>query len=75
MRKKIYIDDKAEKELVRFSEIVQEEFEKRFEVLRSEGKLEFPEARKITKNLFEIRIKFQGAYRGFYAYVSRSGIK
>src|SRR6266852_1091797 len=68
--KKIYIDPTAEKELRKFSEGVQKKFEGYFDILRNNGKLEFPDAKKIDRYLFEIRVKFDGVYRGFYAYIS-----
>ena len=36
--------------------------------------MDFPQAKKITKDLFEIRIKLQGEYRGFYAYLGKLDI-
>jgi len=65
MKKKVYIDKKAEKELLKFSEDVQDGFYTYFKILREEGKLGFPDARKVTNDLFEIRIKLRGEYRGF----------
>ncbi len=35
----------------------------------SEGRLEYPNGKKIGKNLFEIRIKVGGIYRGLYVYL------
>lgn len=70
MKKQIVIDERAEKELRKFSLEVQGEFEKRLDYLREYGKLEFPEARKVSKDLFEIRDKLKGEYRGFYGYGS-----
>lgn len=71
MRKEILYDKNAAKELSGFKEEVQEQFESYIEVLVEEGKLEFPEARKVAKNLFEIRVIHEGVYRGFYAYVRK----
>ncbi len=39
-----------------------------------EGKLDLPHSKKVTRNLFEIRVKFQGEYRGFYAYIGKLDI-
>lgn len=69
MKKQIVIDKSAEKELGKLSEEVQLKFQGHFEALGEEGKLDFPDARKISKDLFEIRVKLKGQYRGFYAYV------
>jgi len=71
MKKKIFFDKNAEKELRRFVEKVQIEFEGYFLILKKEGKVDFPESKKIDKNLFELRVKFKGEYRGFYAYVGK----
>lgn len=65
MRKRIYIDHRAEKELRVFNKDIQNEFNGYFEVLRKKGKLEFPDGRKIGRNLFEIRVRREGSYRGF----------
>ena len=74
MKKKIYYDKSAEKEFSKFNKKIQDEFHSFFKILEEEGKLEFPEGKKVTKNLFEIRIKFKGEYRGFYAYVEKADI-
>ena len=74
MKKKIYLDKNAEKELRGFDYEVQLEFEAYFKILELEGKLGFPQAKKNTKDLFEIRVKLQGEYRGFYAYLGKSDI-
>jgi len=74
MKKNVFIDKNAEKELLDFSEEVQLAFEAYFKILELEGKLDFPSARKVSKNIFEIRIKLQGEYRGFYAYVGKLDI-
>ena len=74
MKKNIFVDRNAEKELREFNEGVQVEFEAYFKILELEGKLDFPQAKKVTKNLFEIRIKLKGEYRGFYAYIGKLDI-
>ena len=74
MRKEIFYDKNARKELDNFKGEVQEEFGAHIKTLRQEGKLEYPEARKVAKNLFEIRVVYQGAYRGFYAYIKNDYI-
>ncbi|HEX9722379.1 MAG TPA: type II toxin-antitoxin system RelE/ParE family toxin [Candidatus Paceibacterota bacterium] len=74
MGKEIFYDKNALKELHKFREEVQEEFQTYIRVLRQEGKLEFPEARKVAKNLFEIRVIHGGTYRGFYAYARKDYI-
>lgn len=69
MEKEIFYDKNALKELYQFNAEIQKEFQAYIAILASEGKLEFPEARKVTKELFEIRIIQEGTYRGFYAYL------
>lgn len=71
MKKKIFLDKNAQKELREFSEEVQLEFEGYFKILELEGRLDFPQARKLTKDIFEIRVKLKGEYRGFYAYIGK----
>lgn len=74
MKKNIFLDKNAEKELREFSEEVQLEFEAYFKILGLEGKLDLPQAKKVTRDLFEIRVKLQGEYRGFYAYIGKLDI-
>ena len=74
MKKEVFYDKSALKELRAFKEEVQEEFVAYIKTLRQEGKLEFPEARKVAKNLFEIRVMHEGSYRGFYAYAMKDSI-
>ena len=68
MKKEIFIHMGARAELLEFPEAVREEFEGFFILLAEKGRLSFPNARKIGKDLFEIRIKKRGEYRGIYAY-------
>lgn len=69
MKKRVVHDNRALRELRQFTLEVQEDFQGYSETLALEGRLEFPEARKIARNLFEIRLQHQGMYRGLYAYV------
>ena len=69
MGKEVFYDRNALKELQGFSVAAQKEFQAYIALLAFEGKLEFPEAKKVTKELFEIRVAQDGAYRGFYAYL------
>ena len=73
-RKKVLIDRNALDELKVFPLKVQIEFEAYFAILKQEGWLEFPNSKKITRNLYEIRVRFQGEYRGFYAYFGKEYI-
>jgi len=74
MKKVVRVDYRAEKELLSFSNEVQKEFRANFRALELKGKLDFPEAKKLTRDLYEIRVNLEGAYRGFYAYASREYI-
>ena len=74
MKKNVYLDKNAEKELRKFSEEVQLDFEAYFKILELEGRLDFPQGRKVSKEIFEIRIKLKGEYRGFYAYIGKMDI-
>ena len=74
MKKNIFLEKNAERELRDFSEEVQLEFEAYIKILGLEGKLDFPHAKKIGGNLFEIRIKVQGEYRSLYAYIGKLDI-
>ena len=74
MKKEVIIHIGAKKELSKFSESVQEKFEGFFLLLIEEGRLYFPDAKKIESNLFEIRIKDMGEYRGIYAYLRKDSI-
>jgi phage-related protein len=69
LKKVIKIDKRAIEELEDFSEKVKIKFRGLIDILMSEGRLEYPNGKKIGKNLFEIRIKVNGVYRGFYAYL------
>ena len=74
MRKEVFYDKNALKELREFNNEVQKEFRAYIAILVSEGRLEFPAARKVGKNLFEIRVTQEDAYRAFYAYVRKEYI-
>ena len=69
MEKEVFYDKNALKELHQFSDEIQKEFQAYITILTSEGKLDFPEARKVAKGLFEMRVTQEEAYRGFYAYL------
>ena len=69
MKKIIIVDEQAEKELASFSVEVRIEFGGLMDVLGVEGLIGFPDARKISKDLYEMRVRENGIYRGFYAYL------
>lgn len=71
---KVFFDNKAQKEFEEFTQPVQIKFDFLLRTLRESGRLDFPDGRKIDKNLYELRIKHQGEYRGLYAYIIQSQI-
>ena len=68
MKKKVIFDRLARKEFEGFDQLVREDFDAYVYLLEAHGRLIFPDARKISTNLFEVRVEHDGAYRGFYAY-------
>lgn len=74
MKKEIIYDYNARKEFDEFTPEVQDDFVAYIETLEQEGRLDFPEARKITRDIFEIRVIHEGTYRGFYAYIKHPTI-
>jgi len=72
--KNIYFDKNADKEFENFSIVVKKEFQSLIQILIEKGKLDFPNSKKLDKNLYEIRVKLQGEFRGFYAYVGKNFI-
>jgi len=71
VKKIVVIDTRSNKELRKFSHVVQLKFYAIFKVLEAEGKLEEPDGKKLAGSigLFEIRIKHQGEWRAIYAYL------
>lgn len=74
MKKGILYDKNAAKELDAFHRDIRISFQALIEVLSNEGRLSFPDARKLEKDIFEIRLQHHGAYRGCYAYVGKEYI-
>jgi phage-related protein len=66
-KKTVTIDSRAYKELHKFPKKVQNKFIALIDILSKDGKLEPPDAKKISKDIFEIRVKKEGAWRGFYS--------
>lgn len=69
MKKRIFYDSNATVELRAFDQEARRGFEGLVRILREEGRLSYPDAKKVTRDLFEMRIMEHGVYRGFYAYV------
>lgn len=76
MKKSIFIDKNAQKELQKFPRPVQIKFQAAFELLEELGKLEEPLGKKLSghRNLFEIRIRYQGQWRSIYSYLEQETI-
>lgn len=74
MKKHVFFDHQAQKDLFKTPEIIQTEFNAIISNLETKGKLDYPEAKKLSHNLFEIRIKIHDSYRGFYAYLKSNYI-
>lgn len=70
MKKIVFTDRRAQREIESFPRPVQYKFQALLEVLRQKGKLEEPFGKKLSgkDNLFEIRVKYQGQWRALYAY-------
>jgi phage-related protein len=71
MGKIIQIDKNAEKEISKFPRVVQIKFRALIDILIKKGRLEFPDAKKLPKGLFEMRVKYKNTYRSFYAYLKQ----
>ncbi len=69
MHQIIRYDKKAEKEIKKFPILVQAKIEARAQILSRDGKLEEPFGKRLTEDLFEMRIRFQGQWRVIYAYL------
>lgn len=69
MKKQIFLHPKVEKELNKVPHSIKKELRSIFYQLEIEGKLELPYGKKITKDLFEIRIRHKDHWRSLYAYI------
>jgi phage-related protein len=74
VNKIVYIDERAKRFLHSLDRRVIVQFHTLFDLLKVRGKLQHPDSKKVTKNLFEIRIRMDNQYRGFYAYIKRKQI-
>lgn len=72
----VYYDKKAYKELSSLPRQVQILFAKLLGVLEERGKLSYPEARKVRgkRDLYEMRVRHLGIWRGFYVYIEKNKI-
>jgi phage-related protein len=76
MKKEVFFNSKAHKEFMKFPENVRAEFYSYIEELELTGKLSEPEGKKLSgyRNLFEIRVRREGAWRVLYSYVGTNEI-
>jgi len=76
VQKHVYIDRRAEKDLASIPRQAQLKFRSLFNALSEKGKLEMPFGRKMDgyDNLFELRVKHQGQWRGLYTYIKGNTI-
>jgi len=74
MKKVLEIDERAAKELATFSEEVQAKFVALFQILERDGFLREPFAKRINSRVFEVRVRYQGQWRAFYAYLEKTRI-
>ena len=74
MKKIITFDFRARKELFDLPQEARDKINSRIETLSIEGELQEPEAKKLDKNLYEIRIKVKLLWRVFYGYLPKNEI-
>lgn len=74
MKKAVEINEKANEELLAFSDEVQARFIALFKILEMDGFLKEPFAKRLNKDIFEIRVKHQGQWRAIYAYLKSDKI-
>ncbi len=74
MTKAIHIDKKADKEISALPRAAQIKFRALLNILLINGRLELPEGKKISKDLFEMRFSEANIYRSIYAYLGKEVI-
>ena len=74
MKKEVLFDERALKEFNLLSLEIKKEFLILIDTLEVDGKLSEPEAKKISKDIYEIRIRSKISWRGFYAYIENNQI-
>lgn len=73
--KRIIVHDRAADAMKKAPRAVSVRFRQYFLVLKEEGRLAEPDAKKIRgTSLYEMRVRIMGAWRGFYAYVGHDCI-
>lgn len=74
MKKEVVFDERALEEINELKPEIREEFYYLINVLKKEGRLAEPEAKKLDRNLYEIRVRIKTTWRGFYAYINTNQI-
>jgi len=76
VNKIIVLDARASKEIKKFPKQVRSKVKAYLNILAETGRLSKPFAKKLTgkQNLYEIRIKYNGAWRILYAYFEETKI-
>lgn len=74
MQKVVRIDTRAQREIGSFPALVQAKIKASLLLLARDGRLEVPFAKKLDRQLFEIRIKHAGQWRVLYAYIEEEYI-
>lgn len=72
--KAVLFDPRAKKEFDKFDRMVKRKFYELIEELETTGKLERPQAKKLNKDLYEMRVRHQGQWRALYAYIDHDRI-
>jgi phage-related protein len=69
----VVFDSRALKDFQKLSCEVKTDFQALIEILEEDGKLEYPESKKLKSaaGLFEIRVRVQGQWRFLYAYLKQ----
>ncbi len=76
MKKRVSIDLRAQKEIAKFPKPVRAKLRSYVDILTETGQLHEPFAKKLLGQpaLYEIRIKYQGAWRILYAYLDAAEV-
>lgn len=73
-KKEVLFEQNALKEFLDFPWEVRKEFEALVYKLETDGFLKEPEAKKLTKDLLEMRVIMEDAWRAIYAYYKKDEI-
>jgi phage-related protein len=74
MKKVVILDPDVQIIFKKLDPFIQQKFLSYFRALREDGFLKYPDAAKVSDNLFEIRVRVKGAWRAFYAYLDKNKV-